>query len=107
MLSINGAPEIPRGSLVRVRLSGVDLMTLDIKADFIELSHSPSGAGNEIRTENELEDEFSEDFDNSPIVQSVAIDLDLDAAQNDESIEFTTKEDRVVSTVTDSSEIQP
>ncbi len=107
VLSINGAPEIPRGSLVRVRLSGVDLMTLDIKADFIELSHSPSGAGNEIRTENELEDEFSEDFDNSPIVQSVAIDLDLDAAQNDESIEFATKEDRVVSTVTDSSEIQP
>ena len=77
VLSINGAPELQRGSLVRVRLSGIDLMTLDIKADFIELCHTPGDSTQEAQIE------FSEEFEDelegaAPVQATIALDLDLD-----------------------------
>ena len=79
VLSINGAPELQRGSLVRVRLSGIDLMTLDIKADFIELSHTPGSPTQEEQIEfsEEFEDELE---DAAPVQGAIALDLDLDMA---------------------------
>ncbi len=79
VLSINGAPELQRGSLVRVRLSGIDLMTLDIKADFIELCHTPGDSTQEAQIE------FSEEFEDelegaAPVQATIALDLDLDMA---------------------------
>ena len=79
VLSIHGAPELQRGSLVRVRLSGIDLMTLDIKADFIELCHTPGDSTQEAQIE------FSEEFEDelegaAPVQATIALDLDLDMA---------------------------
>ena len=77
VLSINGAPELQRGSLVRVRLSGIDLMTLDIKADFIELCHTPGDSTQEAQIEfsEEFEDELE---DAAPVQATIALDLALD-----------------------------
>ncbi len=77
VLSIHGAPELQRGSLVRVRLSGIDLMTLDIKADFIELCHTPGDSTQEAQIEfsEEFEDELE---DAAPVQATIALDLALD-----------------------------
>ncbi len=77
VLSIHGAPELQRGSLVRVRLSGIDLMTLDIKADFIELCHTPGDSTQEAQIEfsEEFEDELE---DSAPVQATIALDLALD-----------------------------
>jgi len=83
VLSINGAPELQRGSLVRVRLSGIDLMTLDIKADFIELCHTPGDSTQEAQIE--FSEEFEDELEGAAPVQAtialdLALDLDLDMA---------------------------
>jgi exoribonuclease-2 len=83
VLSINGAPELQRGALVRVRLSGIDLMTLDINADFIELSQTANSAALLTDVQAELEEEFEE----APPVQSVlTLELDVDAEKEGEDV---------------------
>ena len=83
VLSINGAPELQRGALVRVRLSGIDLMTLDVNADFIELSQTANSAALLTDVQAELEEEFEE----APPVQSVlTLELDVDAEKEGEDV---------------------
>ena len=89
VLSLNGAPELQRGSLVKVRLSGIDLMSLDIKADFLELCSvpdNPGSAGIKSTTPLKFEEEFEEEYEDAPQVpNAIAIDLELDAAGEMES----------------------
>ena len=81
VLSIKGAPELQRGALVRVRLSGIDLMTLDVNADFIELCQT----ANPTAHPGEVQAEFEEEFEETPQVQSVlTLDLDIDAEKEGE-----------------------
>ena len=98
VLSIHGAPELQRGSLVRVRLSGIDLMTLDIKADFIELCHTPGDSTQEAQIE--FSEEFEDELGGSAPVQAtialdLALDLDLDmAADADAGVQATANPER-------------
>jgi exoribonuclease-2 len=77
VLSINGAPELQRGAQIRVRLSGVDLMSLDIKADFLELCQTSSNTTLESTQIPEFEEDF-EDSESQQIPQPIGLDLDLD-----------------------------
>ena len=98
VLSIHGAPELQRGSLVRVRLSGIDLMTLDIKADFIELCHTPGDSTQEAQIE--FSEEFEDELEDAAPVQAtialdLALDLDLDmAADADAGVQATANPER-------------
>ena len=91
VVSINGAPNIQRGAIARVRLSAIDLMTLDVKADFIELCQSEEST----ESLSDMQVEFEYDFEDTPIAPSaITFDLDVDAAHEDPAAFFKSHRDR-------------
>ena len=87
VLSVNGAPDLQRGAQIRVRLSSIDLMSMDVKADFLELCHPSSNTS----LESTQIPEFEEDPEDSAQAQDAAsvglsglsLELDLDVREND------------------------
>ena len=108
VVSVAGAPELQRGCLIKVRLSSIDLMTLDVKADYLELCEPMSTSDQSQNTQLELEEEFEEDFKDAGAVPSViAIDLDLDVQTSAENLEPSDKPEETIPLHNDSTEITP
>ena len=58
-------------------MSAIDLMSLDIKADFLELCQASSNTTHESTEIPEFEDDF-EDSESGQIPQPIGLDLDLE-----------------------------
>jgi exoribonuclease-2 len=82
-LSINGGPELNRGAVVKVKLSGIDLMKMDIQADFVELCESPV-ATNEVNAELSDIDDLDESDAQAQAHTTLSLDLELDEAEQSE-----------------------
>ena len=106
VVSINGAPNIQRGAIARVRLSAIDLMTLDVKADFIELCQSEEST----ESLSDMQVEFEDDFEDTPIAPSaITFDLDVDAAHEEMNAEISpqTNASTLSQQVNDQTELTP
>jgi len=80
VLSVNGAPDLQRGAQIRVRLSAIDLMSMDLKADFLELCPPTSNTSLESTQIPEFDEDLedSEDLSASQGGAAVGLNLELD-----------------------------
>jgi exoribonuclease-2 len=79
VLSVTGAQTLPRGACVRVRLGAIDEITLDVSASVIErLDQAAPGA---VRDEDGAQD----DEDDDAVAGPIAIAVDVEEAEPDET----------------------